>query len=50
MVKKKSTYDYIKEIRRNWIINPKTRVQDNISKDKKKRRHEEKRIIKDGFE
>jgi len=47
MVKKKSTYDYIKEIRRSWVINPRTRVQENKLKNKKKRRQEEKKLIRD---
>jgi len=50
MIKKKSTFDYIKEIRRGWVINPRTRVQENDMKNKKKRRYREKKIIKDGFE
>ena len=50
MVKKKSTFEYIKEIRGGWIINPRTRVQDNDLKNKKKRRQEEKKLIKDGYE
>jgi len=50
MIKKKSTFDYIKEIRREWIINPRTRVQDNDLKNKKKRRQEERKLVKDGFE
>ncbi len=50
MIKKKSTFDYIKEIRRSWTINPRTRVQDNNMKNKKKRREEGKKLIKDGSE
>ena len=50
MIKKKSTFDYIKGIRCGWVINPRTRVQDNEMKNKKKRRHEEKKLIKDGSE
>ena len=50
MTKKKSTFDYIRAIRGSWVINPRTRVQDNELKSKKKRRQEEKKIIKDGFE
>jgi hypothetical protein len=49
MTKKKSNVDYIKEIRREWVINPRTRIQENNLRDKKKRRQEEKRIVKDGF-
>lgn len=43
--KKKTTIDYIKAIRGNWIINPITRVKENPKKDKKKRRQEEKKQI-----
>ena len=50
MIKKKSTFDYIKEIRGRWVINPQTRIQENEMKDKKKRRQEEKKLIKDGSE
>jgi len=50
MIKKKSTFDYIKRIRGGWVINPRTRVQENEMKNKKKRRQEEKTLIKDGFE
>lgn len=49
-IEKKSTLDYIKGIRGAWIINPRTRVQDNDLKNKKKRRQEEKKLIKDEFE
>lgn len=49
MYKKKSTVDLIREIRGTWVINPRTRIQDNNLKDKKKRRQEEKKIIKDGY-
>jgi hypothetical protein len=48
--KKKSTYDYIKEIRKSWLINPKTRVQENELKNKKKRRQKDKKVIKDELE
>ncbi|HEY8500705.1 MAG TPA: hypothetical protein VIL89_08810 [Clostridia bacterium] len=50
MKKMKSTYDYFKKIRSSWVINPRTRVQENKMKNKKKRRQEEKRLIKDGSE
>lgn len=50
MIKRKSTLDYIKGTRRAWVINPRTRVQENDLKNKKKRRQEEKRLIKDEFE
>lgn len=49
MLKKKSTFDYIKEIRGSWAINPRTRIQDNNLKNKKKRRQEEKKFIKDEY-
>lgn len=47
MKKKINTYDFIKGIRNGWVINPRTRVQDNEMKSKKKRRQEEKKLIKD---
>jgi hypothetical protein len=50
MAKKKSTFDYMKEIRGSWVINPRTRVQENELKNKKKRRQDEKKFVKDGFE
>ncbi len=50
MIKKRKTFDYIREIRSEWIINPRTRVQENEIKNKKKRRQDEKKMIKDGFE
>ncbi len=49
MRKIKSTFDYIKTIRGSWVINPRTRVQENEMKNKKKRRQEEKRLVKDGL-
>lgn len=49
-MKKKSVYDYIREIRGSWVINPRTRVQENEMKNKKIRRQEEKKIIKDGYD
>lgn len=49
MTKMKGTFDYIKGIRGGWVINPRTRVQENEMKNKKKRRQEEKKLIKDGF-
>ena len=46
---KKSMVDIMKEIRRSWTINPRTRVQSNGLKDKKKRRQTEKKLTgKDG--
>jgi hypothetical protein len=50
MKKKKSTFDYIKGIRNSWVINPRTRVQENEIKNKKKRRQEEKKLIKEGLD
>ena len=50
MTKMKDTFDYIKGIRGGWVINPRTRVQENEMKNKKKRRQEEKKLIKDVFE
>jgi hypothetical protein len=50
MRKKKSTFDYIKGIRNSWVINPRTRVQENEIKNKKKRRQEEKKLIKEGLD
>ncbi|HEY9061541.1 MAG TPA: hypothetical protein VIO64_13690 [Pseudobacteroides sp.] len=50
MKKMKNTFDYMKEIRGSWVINPRTRIQDNNMKNKKKRRQDEKRMIKDGLD
>ncbi len=50
MKKNKSSYDYIKQIRNSWVINPRTRVKENDMRNKKKRRQEEKKMIKDSFE
>ena len=47
---KKTTYDYIKKIRKSWEINPRTRVKDNELKNGKKRRQKEKKIMKDGID
>lgn len=49
MTKKKTTFDYMKEIRSSWAINPRTRVQENNLKNKKKRRQDEKKFIKDDY-
>ncbi|WP_169738694.1 hypothetical protein [Ruminiclostridium cellobioparum] len=49
MDKRKTTFDYMKEIRNNWVINPRTRVQENSLKNKKKRRQDEKKFIKDDY-
>ncbi len=45
--KKKTMYDLMKEVRRTWSINPGTRVQENETRDKKKRRQQEKKMIRD---
>lgn len=45
--KKNETYEYMKEIRNEWVINPRTRIQENDIKNKKKRRQEEKKLIND---
>ena len=50
MKKTKSTFDYMKEIRSYWVINPRTRVKEKDIKNKKKRRQAEKKLIKEGFE
>lgn len=50
MEKKKNTFEYSKEIRGTWVINPRTRVQENEIKNKKKRRQEDRKLIKDGYE
>jgi len=47
MTKKKNMLDLMKEIRRSWVINPKTRVQENELKNKKKRRQEDKKVVKE---
>lgn len=47
MKKKKTMYDLMKEIRRSWNINPATRVRENEMKNKKKRRQQEKKLIRD---
>ena len=42
--KKKTTLDLMKTIRNEWNINPRTRVQENELRNKKKRRQDEKRM------
>lgn len=49
MIRKKGAFK-LKKIRRRWAINPRTRVQENILKDKKKRRQDEKKAIKEDLE
>lgn len=39
--------DIMKQVRNSWNINPRTRVQENELKNKKKLRQEAKRIIRD---
>ena len=49
MVKKKKTMiDIMKEVRNSWQINPRTRVQENELKNKKKRREDEKKLAQKG--
>lgn len=50
MKKKKTNLDLIKTIRNEWSINPRTRVQENELKDKKKRRQDEQKIVKEGLD
>lgn len=45
MTKKKNMLDLMQEIRRSWVINPKTRVQENELKNKKKRRQRDKKVV-----
>jgi len=47
--KKKTTFDLIKTIRNEWSINPRTRVQENELKNKKKRRQNERKLVKEGM-
>lgn len=49
MGKGKSTFEYMKRIRNEWIINPRTRVKENELRNKKKRRQTEKKMIKEGM-
>ena len=44
--KQKSFLDTLKSIRLSWSINPRTRVQDNEKKNKKKIRDEGKKIAR----
>lgn len=44
---RKSMLDIMKQVRNSWNINPRTRVQENELKNKKKLRQEAKRIIRD---
>jgi len=47
--KVKSMVDIIKEIRNTWTMNPRTRVQENELKNKKKRRAEDKKLTRNGW-
>lgn len=47
MKTKKTSFDYMKKIRNEWTINPRTRIKENELKNKKKRRQEEKKMIKE---
>ena len=46
MKTKKTFYETLKQHRNFWEINPKTRVKENERKNKKKRRQNEKKLIK----
>lgn len=43
--KKKTMIDIMKQVRNSWHINPRTRVQENELKNKKKRREDERKIV-----
>lgn len=45
--KKQTTYDFARQIRNSWDINPRTRVRENELKDRKKRRQEGKKLLQD---
>ncbi|MDQ7094693.1 hypothetical protein REC12_13940 [Desulfosporosinus sp. PR] len=49
MLKKQSTLACIQGIRGSWVINPRTRIQENELKNTKKRRQKDKKAIKDGL-
>lgn len=49
MKKTKTTLDLIKTIRNEWGFNPRTRVQENELKNKKKRRQYERKLVKEGM-
>ena len=49
MKKSHGTFERIRKIRNDWIMNPRTRVQENEIKSKKKRRQNEKKLVKDGW-
>lgn len=45
MRKQKTPLELIKSIRNEWRINPRTRVQENELKNKKKRRQNERKLV-----
>lgn len=47
MKKPKSNIQIMSSIRREWTINPRTRIQDNEKRDKKKNRQENKRLCRE---
>jgi len=49
MKKGMNAYYYMKKIRNTWSINPRTRIQENMLKNKKKRRQYERKVIKEGM-
>ena len=51
--KKKTMTDIMKQVRNSWQINPRTRVQENELKNKKKRRQGDRKVVQksdDGIE
>lgn len=46
--KKKTMIDIMKQVRNSWNINPRTRVQENELKNKKKRREDERKLAQKG--
>jgi hypothetical protein len=50
MVKKQNRMiELMKQVRNSWQMNPRTRVQENEIKNKKKRRQEEKKLNKQEY-
>jgi hypothetical protein len=50
MVKKQNRMiELMKQVRNSWQMNPRTRVQENEIKNKKKRRQEEKKLNKEEY-
>lgn len=49
IMKKKSNVEYMKKKRASWAINPITRIKDDKTKNKKIRRQNEKKIIRNGY-